>query len=370
MKKDYYEILGVPKGANAEEIKKAYRAKAKQHHPDMNPDNKKEAEAKFKEISEAYEVLMNPQKRQLYDQYGHDGVSQTFRGGGFSWDDFTHFDDLQDILGNLFGGGSVFEDFFGRTQRRAQRSRRGGDIHIILTVSLEDIVTRVRKKFKINRYEACLECSGKGGHDLMNCPQCGGRGQVRTQTRSFFGTFSSISTCPRCQGQGQVVKNPCAKCQGGGRIKRLRTIEIQIPQGIAHGQYIVLRGEGHYGLGGKGNIIVEFEEKPHEYFERRGYDLYIRMLIPYSVLINGGVLHIPGLNGKQEKVKIPKGSSSPEIVRSRGKGLPRPDGGHGDLYVELDLQPLKTRDRNLNKIIEGLKEYEGQPTPRRRGKQK
>ncbi len=369
MKRDYYEVLGVPKSATTEEIKKAYRAKAKQCHPDMNPDNKKEAEEKFKEVSEAYEVLMDAQKRQLYDQYGHGGVSQTFRGGGFSWDDFTHFDDLQDILGNLFGG-SIFDDFFGGAQRRTQRTRRGGDIHVILSVSLEDIVTRIKKKFSINRYEACQDCNGKGGHDTISCQQCGGRGQVRTQSRSFFGTFSSISTCPRCRGVGQVVKNPCVKCQGEGRIKRSRTIEIQIPQGIAHGQYIVLRGEGHYGSGGKGNIIVEFEEKPHEYFERRGYDLYIRMFIPYSILIGGGVLRIPGLNGKQETVKISKGSSAPEIVRGRGKGMPRPDGGRGDLYVELDLQPLKTRDRNLTKIIEGLKEYEGEPTPRRRGTQR
>ncbi len=366
MKKDYYETLGVPKNASTEEIKRAYRAKAKQCHPDMNPENKKEAEEKFKEVSEAYEVLMDNQKRRLYDQYGHDGVSQTFRGGGFSWDDFTHFDDLQDILGNLFGG-SIFDNFFGSTRRETQRTKRGGDIHVILRVTLEDIVTRAKKKFKINRNEACSNCNGRGGHDFINCSQCGGRGQVRTQSRSFFGTFSSISTCPRCQGRGQVVKNPCVKCRGRGKIKKLRTIEIQIPQGIAHGQYILLRGEGNYGLGGKGNIIVEFEEKPHDYFERRGYDLYIRMLTPYSILINGGVMHVPGLNGKQEKIKIPKGSSAPEIIRARGKGMPRPDGGRGDLYVELDLQPLKTINRDLNKIIEDLKGYEGEPTPRRRG---
>jgi molecular chaperone DnaJ len=369
MKRDYYEVLGIPKNASTDDIKRAYRKKAKQHHPDMNPDNKKEAEQKFKEVSEAYEVLMNPQKRQLYDQYGHDGVSQTFRGGGFTWDDFTHFDDLQDILGNLLGGGSLFEDFFGSTGRRPrQQTQRGGDIHVIIAVSLEEIVSQAKKQFKINRFEQCKACAGKGGSDIGTCPQCGGRGQVQTRSRSFFGTFTSVSTCPQCHGQGEIVKTPCTKCSGAGRIKYPRTIEITIPRGISTGQYIVLQGEGHYGRGGRGSIIVQFEEKLHEYFERRGDDLYLRILVPYSKLINGGAVAIPSLNAKQEKIKIPKGSSAPEIVRSRGKGMPRPTGGFGDLYVELNLKPLDTKDKDLSKVIEELKKYEGKPTPKRRNR--
>jgi molecular chaperone DnaJ len=368
MKKDYYDILGVARNASTEEVKKAYRAKAKQHHPDMNPNNKKEAEEKFREVSEAYEVLMDPQKRQLYDQYGHEGVSQTFKGGGFSWEDFHHFDDLQDILGNLFGG-SLFEDFFGfpgRTTR--QRAKRGGDIHIILKVSLEDIVASVKKQFKINRYEACSQCGGKGGTDTVTCPQCGGRGQVRTQSRSFFGTFTSVSPCPQCRGSGQIVKTPCPKCRGEGRIKNPRTIEIKVPRGVAHGQYIVLRGEGHFSQGGRGNIIVEFEEKPHEYFERQGYNLYVRVLVPYSKLMNGGVIQIPSLNAKKERVKIPKGSSAPEVIRVKGKGMPQPGGGYGDLFVELDLKPLETKDTNVNKLLDELKKYEGESVLRRRSR--
>ncbi|UCG91418.1 MAG: DnaJ domain-containing protein [candidate division WOR-3 bacterium] len=365
-KRDYYEVLGVPRNASTDEIKKAYRDKAKRHHPDMNPQNKKEAEEKFKEVSEAYEVLMDPQKKQLYDQYGHDGVSQTFKGGGFTWDDFHHFDDLQDILGNLFGG-SLFENFFGftgRTQR--QRAKRGGDIHVILSISLEDITGQIKKQFKINRNEACQQCNGQGGTDFSSCPQCGGQGQVRTQTQSFFGTFTSVSTCPRCRGSGQIIKTPCSKCGGEGRIKVPRTIEIKVPRGVGHKQYIVLRGEGHYGRGGKGNIIVEFEEKPHEYFERRGYDLYLRVFVPYSKLINGGSVDIPSLNNKKGKMKIPKGSSAPEIIRVRGKGMPQPGGGQGDLYVELNLQPLETTDKDLDKILDALKKYEGKPTPKKR----
>lgn len=363
MKKDYYEVLGIAKNASQSDIKQAYRNLAKKYHPDMNLDNKKEAEEKFKEISEAYEVLMDPKKKQLYDQYGHAGVSQTFRGGGFSWDDFTHFDDLQDVLGNLFGG-SIFEDLFGGSRRTTrQRARRGGDIHVILKVSLEDIVTAAKKKFTIHRYEMCSACNGIGGHDTMTCLQCAGRGQVQTQSRSIFGTFTSVSTCPKCFGKGQVVKNPCAECQGGGRIKKTRSIEIHIPQGVAHGQYIVLRGEGHFANGGKGNIIVEFEEKPHEYYERRRYDLYIRFQVPYSKLVNGGAINIPGLNGKQVTVKIPKGSGAPEIIRARGKGMPRPGGGRGDLYVELNLIPLKAKNKQVKEIVDELKKFEEKAGP-------
>lgn len=369
MKKDYYDVLGIGKSASPDDIKKAYRGKAKQYHPDMNRENKQEAAEKFKEVSEAYEVLIDPQKRQLYDQYGHDGVSQTFKGGGFTWDDFTHFDDLQDILGNLFGG-SIFEDVFGFTgrSRGQQRARKGGDIHVILKVSLEEIANSAKKQFKINRYEGCSACGGKGGTDFATCSQCGGRGQVRTQSRSFFGTFTSVSPCPSCKGSGQVIKTPCTKCGATGRTRKSRTIEIKTPRGVANGQYIVLRSEGHYGQGGKGSIIVQFEEKPHEYFERQGYNLYIRMFTPYSKLIGGGSIEVPSLNGKQERIKVSKGSSAPEIIRVKGKGMPRPDGGHGDLFVELDLKPLESTDRNLGKIIDELKRYEGEPTPRPRGK--
>ena len=367
MKKDYYETLGIAKNASSDEIKKAYRAKAKKHHPDMNLENKKEAEEKFKEISEAYEVLMDPQKKQLYDQYGHEGVSQTFRGGGFTWNDFTHFDDLEDVLGNIFGG-SLFEDFFGRTQRSTRRREQpGGDIHVVLSVTLEEILNSAKKQFKIGRFEQCTVCSGRGGHDFDRCPQCAGKGQVRTQARSMFGTFTSVSTCPACHGQGEIAKSHCTKCDGHGRIRMTKTIEINVPKGVANGQYIALRGEGHFGPGGNGNIIVEFEEKPHEYFERRGDDLYIRMLTPYSKIINGGTIDIPSLNGSQEKVKIPKNSAVPTIIRVKGKGMPRLTGGYGDLYVELNLRPIEGKDRNIAKIVEGLEPYEGGPTPRKRG---
>ncbi|MEO0162460.1 MAG: DnaJ C-terminal domain-containing protein, partial [candidate division WOR-3 bacterium] len=223
-----------------------------------------------------------------------------------------------------------------------------------------------KKQFKVNRYEYCSACAGKGGYDFAPCSQCGGRGQIRTTTRSFFGTFTSVSTCPKCHGSGELVKTPCAKCSGTGRIKVQRTVEIRIPKGVSNGQYIVLRGEGHYGPGGKGNIIVEFEEKPHEYYERRGDDLFIQVAVPYSTLISGGTVEIPGLNGTREVVKIPKGCGAPEIIKIRGKGMPKINGGTGDLYVEIGLKPLATYDRNFTKLIDELKKYEGEPVIKKR----
>ncbi len=365
-KRDYYEVLGVQKNASPEQIKKAYRDLAKKHHPDMNPDHKKEAEEKFKELSEAYEVLMDSNKRAMFDRYGHEGASQTFRGGGFSWDDFTHFDDLQDILGNLFGG-SIFDGFFGGSGGRADPQRKkGGDIHVILRVSLEEIVASDKKQFKVNRYEACEACAGLGGTDAQPCPQCRGQGRVKAQTRSILGTFTTIQPCPQCQGRGSTYKNACTKCGSIGYHKITRTIEIKIPAGIGHGQYIVLRGEGHYGAAGRGNIIVQFEEKPHEFFERQAENLFIRVQAPYSKLVSGGSIEIPGLNGEKEKVNIPKGSNAPRLIRVKGKGMPKPDGGRGDLFVEIGLKPLQSSDKTLSSILEQLKKYEGPVTPVKR----
>ncbi|MEO0225730.1 MAG: molecular chaperone DnaJ [candidate division WOR-3 bacterium] len=358
MKKDYYEILGVPKGASEEEIKKAYRNLAKKYHPDLNPDNKKEAEEKFKEISEAYEVLMDPEKRRLYDQYGHEGVSQTFRTGGFTWEDFTHFTDLEDILGDFFGG-SIFNSFFGRPTRRAT-SKRGGDIHLKLRVSLEEIYSGGLKTFKIDRYERCEECQGKGGTGEVTCVQCAGSGQIRTQTRSLFGFVTNIIPCPRCEGRGQIIKNPCRKCGGARRIKKTRTFEIKVPIGVASGQYISLRNEGHWNIGGKGDVIVEFEEKEHPIFTRDNDRLIAQLFVPYSALVLGGEVEIETLGGR-EKIKIPGGTQSGEIIRVRGRGMPRLGGGKGDLILEIIAQTLDKNNGKVKKILEDLMPFENKP---------
>jgi molecular chaperone DnaJ len=282
-------------------------------------------------------------------------------------DDFTHFDDLQDILGNLFGGGSIFGDLFGFQGRSgAGRTRRGGDIHVVMRVSLEEIAGSAAKQFKINRTEPCAACSGQGGFDHVDCTQCHGQGRVQTQTRSILGTFTSVQVCERCEGRGRLPKTPCVKCGSHGKIKATRTIEIRVPVGVAQGQYIVLQGEGNYERGGKGNILVEFEEKPHEFFERQGDNLFIRIQVPYSRLVAGGSIEIPGLNGGKEKINVPKGSGAPRLVRVKGKGMPRAAGGHGDLFVEVDLKPVQSPDKNLTSLLEQLKKYEGPVTPQKR----
>lgn len=355
MKKDYYETLGVSRNASDEEIKKAYRSLAKKHHPDMNPDNKKEAEERFKEISEAYEVLMDTEKRRLYDQYGHDGVSQTFRSGGFTWEDFTHFTDLEDILGDFFGG-SIFDSFFGRqTQRTA--SRRGGNIHMRLRVTLEDIYSSSLKTFKLDRYEKCDECHGKGGTGDVACIQCSGRGQVRTQSRSIFGVVTNVSICPRCRGSGSIIKNPCAKCHGEKRIKKSRTFEIRVPAGVSTGQYISLRSEGNWNTDGGGDVIVEFEEKEHPVFIRDHDNLIAQALVPYSKLVMGGEVEIETLSGR-EKIKIPQGMQAGDLLKLKGKGMPRLTGGRGDLLLELEAHTLKKSNGKVKKILEELIPFE------------
>ncbi len=355
MKRDYYEVLGVSRNASEEEIKKAYRNLAKKYHPDMNPNNKKEAEEKFKELSEAYEVLMTTEKRRLYDQYGHDGVSQTFRTGGFTWDDFTHFTDLEDILGDFLGG-TIFDSFFGRQGRRTA-SRRGGNIHIQLRVTLEEIFDSQKKTFKIDRYERCDECKGKGGSGEVGCVQCGGRGQVRTQTRSIFGMVTNISTCPRCQGTGSIVKEPCKKCRGQGRIKKTRTFEIKVPAGVSSGQYISLRNEGHWNVEGSGDVIVEFAEKEHSIFTRVHDNLIAQALIPYSKLVLGGEVEIATLTAT-EKIKIPQGSQGGDIIKLKGKGMPKIGGGRGDMFLELEAHTLKKSNGKVKKILDELTAYE------------
>jgi molecular chaperone DnaJ len=191
-------------------------------------------------------------------------------------------------------------------------------------------------------------------------------GTGKAQNRSIIGTFTIVKVCDRCEGKGHVVKTQCVKCGARGKIKAARTIEIRVPAGVAHGQYIVLQGEGNYDLGGKGNIIVQFEEKPHEYFERQGDNLYLRVQAPYSKLVAGGSIEIPGLNGGKEKITIPKASGAPRVIRVKGKGMPRSGGGHGDLFVEVGLKPLQSGDKSLTSLLDQLKKYEGPAAPQKR----
>lgn len=372
-KRDYYEILGVSKNATADEIKTAYRRLAKQYHPDMNPQNKSQAEEKFKELSEAYEVLIDPKKKELYDQYGHAGVSQQFSPGGFQWQDFSHAEDLRDIFGDFdlssifrgFGGGSIFDLFTGQQETRPTKVK-GRDIHVRLRLTLEEIAEGTSKEISFSRYEKCEECKGIGGTNTIACPTCHGKGEKRHVSRSMFGQFVQISTCPECQGQGQVIKNKCSKCVGEGRVRVERTIKVTIPSGVSSGNFMQLRGEGHYGPGGRGNVIIEIEEKEHPLFVRSGDNIIVEVPIPITTAILGGETEIPTLDGKK-KIKINSGTQSGEIIRVKGAGIKRLNGGRGDELVKITVhipKHLSNQEKNLLKEWERI-QTETVPHPRK-----
>ncbi|MEO0072950.1 MAG: molecular chaperone DnaJ [candidate division WOR-3 bacterium] len=374
-KRDYYEILGVSRNATTEEIKSAYRRLAKQYHPDMNPQNKKEAEEKFKELSEAYEVLVDPEKRKLYDMYGHEGVSSRFSPGGFQWRDFTHAEDLRDIFGDIFDfsrifddlrEGSIFDLFTNRTTSRTTSRSRGRDIHVRLFLSLEEIAEGATKEITFSRYERCDTCRGIGGSEYTTCPVCRGSGQHRQVSRSVFGQFIQITTCPECGGEGKVIRNKCPRCQGEGRVRVERTLRVNIPAGVTTGNYISLRGEGHYGPGGKGNVIIEIAEKEHPLFLRQGDDIVVEVPISVTTAVLGGEIEVPTLQGSR-KVKIPAGVQHGEVIRVKNLGLKRTSGGRGDLLVRIAIhvpKTISTTEKNLYKELEKLR-TETIPGPRK-----
>ncbi len=353
-KKDYYEILGVSRNATQEEIKEAYRRLARKYHPDMNPDNREEAREKFKEISEAYEVLSDPEKRRLYDMYGHEGVSRQFGPQGFTWEHFTHFDDLKDIfsdLGDFFGRG-FFEEFFGI--KRPRRTRQaGGNIRIRISLSLEEIANGTKKEIMIQRWEKCNACNGEGG-EVAVCPLCHGRGEVKKVSRSFFGQFVQVSTCPECYGTGRKVVKRCPVCGGEGRIKIKKRIVLDIPAGVSNGNYMTLRNEGHWGRDGRGDIIVEFEEKPHSLFKRRGDDVMVTVPVSFAKAVLGGEIEVPTLNGNK-KIKIPPGTQSGTIFRLKNMGIKHLErGGRGDELVKIVVHVPNNLSKREKEIIKEL----------------
>ncbi len=373
-KRDYYEVLGISKNSSADEIKQAYRRLAKQYHPDMNPDDRKGAEEKFKELSEAYEVLIDPKKKELYDQYGHEGVSQRFSPGGFQWQDFSHADDLKDIFGDFdlssifrgFGGSSIFDLFTGGSEVTRSRKARGRDIHVRLRLTLEEIAEGTTKEISFSRYEKCDECKGVGGTGKVTCSACQGRGEKKHVTRSVFGQFVQITACSECQGEGQVIKNKCSKCNGDGRMRVERTIKVNIPSGVSTGNYIPLRGEGHFGPGGYGNVIIEMEEKEHDLFLRSGDNIVFELPISVTTASLGGETEIPTLNGRK-KIKIPSGIQSNEIIRVKGAGIKRLNGGRGDELVQVAVhipKHLSNQEKTLLNEWEKIRS-ESIPQPRK-----
>ncbi len=324
-KRDYYEVLGVEKSSDEATIKKAYRKLAMQFHPDKNPDNK-EAEEKFKEASEAYEILSDPDKRQRYDQYGHAGVEGQFGGGGFNWDNFSHFEDISDLFG---GGGfsSIFDTIFGGGfggGGRGRSSNRGEDLQIELSLSLKEIAGGAEKKIKIGVKTPCESCNGTGSADgnTETCTQCHGTGQVRRVVQSLFGQMQTASECPSCRGEGKIVKNKCTKCYGEGRIGKVQELNVKIPAGVEEGQYIRLRGQGNVGArgGARGDILVMIHEKQDDVFERSGNDIVLELPISVSQAVLGDEVIVPTISGSA-KMKIPAGSQSGRIFRLKGQGI-------------------------------------------------
>ncbi|MFQ5630387.1 MAG: molecular chaperone DnaJ [bacterium] len=334
-KRDYYEILGLSREASDDDVKKAYRKLAMEYHPDRNPGDKG-AEEKFKEASEAYEVLKDSQKRQRYDTYGHAGMK-----GGF--DSFSGFDfDLSDALRTFMSEG-VFGDFFGmggRGQSRGNRRPRGADLQLRVALTLEEIATGVTKKFKLRKQVKCETCTGSGGRQgsqPVACPACGGTGEIRNVSRSFFGQFINVSMCSRCHGEGRVIKDVCLACQGDGIVKGETTIEVTIPAGVSSGNYITIRNEGNAGPrgGAPGDAIVFIEEKEHNFFQRHGDDILYDLIASFPQLALGDKVEIPTLKGKAE-LDIAPGTQVGKILRMRGKGIPHLKGhGSGDQLVRI-----------------------------------
>ncbi len=345
-KRDYYEILGVQKNASIDDVKKAYRKLAMQFHPDRNPGNK-QAEEKFKDATEAYEVLSDQDKRSRYDRFGHEGVRQ---GADFhDWTN-TNANDIFSVFNDIFGGGfggSIFDDILAGGTRASSRGgssagERGSDLKISVKLTLEEIASGVEKKIKIKRQEKCPTCSGSGakaGSGLSTCPTCGGSGEIRKAARTMFGQFVNIVQCSACGGMGKIIKEPCPTCSGAGRVNGEATVKVKIPPGVSEGNYLTLRGEGNTGRRGgpSGDLIVLIEEAPHQHFKRDGDDVIYELDLSFPEAALGSEVEVPTLIGRA-KLKIEPGVQSGKILRMREKGLPRLNSyGRGDELVTINI---------------------------------
>jgi molecular chaperone DnaJ len=347
-KRDYYEVLGVSRGASEPEIKSAYRRLALQHHPDRNPNSKETSEEKFKEITEAYSVLADPQKRAAYDRFGHDA----FRAGGFQPDfSSTIFTDFADIFGDFFG----FGDVFGQTRGRRSRAQRGADLRYDLEISFDEAANGLDTRIKIPRWETCPACAGRGarkGSEPVACPQCHGRGNVRSQQ----GFFTITRTCPDCDGVGRVITEPCPECRGEGRVREEKVLALKIPAGVDDGTRLRVGGEGEAGVNGgpPGDLYVVLKVREHPFFERRGSDLFCTIPISIAQAALGADIKVPVLKG-EEKLRIPEGTQSGSVFRLPKKGFPSLDGqGRGDLYVTVHVVIPRRLTREQRRMFETL----------------
>ncbi len=365
-KRDYYEVLGVDKNATPEELKKAYRKLALQYHPDRNPGDK-EAEEKFKEAAEAYDVLSNPDKKARYDQFGMAGMEGAYGQGGMNMNDI--FSNLGDLFGDLFGGGfrTGFTGF-GGGGGAARRVLRGTNLRIKVKLTLEEIERGCEKKIKVSKYVPCKTCNGSGARDgkTETCPHCHGTGVVVETKRTMLGMMQTQSACPQCGGEGRIVKDKCHDCHGDGIVKSEEIITINIPAGVQDGMQLAMQGQGNAAPRGgiAGDLLVLIEEQPHDLFERQDANLYYNAFITFSEAALGSTVEIPTLGGKV-KIKIDPGTPSGRVVRLRGKGLPVVNGyGRGDLLVCLNVWVPKNLNKEEKKTLEDLQKHDNfQPNP-------
>jgi len=344
-KRDYYEVLGLDKGADEQSIKKAYRKMAMKYHPDKNPGDK-QAEENFKELNEAYEVLGDANKRARYDQFGHAGVNGNGQGGfeGFSGGGFGGFDDIFGDIFDMFGGGFS-------NGRKKSGPQKGSDLKYELSISFDEAAFGVEKEISISRHEKCGECHGSGatpGTSQKNCSKCNGSGEVRYAQRTPLGQFVNVKTCDVCHGEGSITENPCKECKGTGKILKNKKIDIKIPAGVDTGSVIPLRGEGEPGLKGgpSGDLYIVVRVRPHEIFQRDGNDILCEIPITFVQATLGDELVVPSLDGRI-KYKIPEGTQSGTVFRIKAKGIPNLKGyGRGDLYVKVVVEiPKKLNDK-------------------------
>ena len=376
-KRDYYEVLGLKKGAGEDEIKKAYRKLAKENHPDMNPGDKN-AEARFKEIGEAYEVLSDPEKRTCYDQFGFAGVDPSYGagagagggggfGGGFSG--FDGFGDLGDIFESFFGGGG------GGARRSANGPRRGENVRASADLSFEEAAFGSTKEVPISRIENCPECGGSGcqkGTTPEVCKRCSGTGTVRSQVRTAFGVMSSSSPCPDCSGAGKIIHSPCPKCRGKGAVRKNTTAKVEFPAGIDDGQTLSVRGIGHRGVNGgsAGDLLVTVSVLPHSQFERDGFNVYYDMPITITQAALGDSVEVPTLDGKV-KYTIPEGTQTGTVFRLRGKGIQRLNAsGRGDQFVKVRVETPMNLTSEQKELLRKLGETFGEEGRKKTRKKK
>lgn len=371
-KRDFYEILGVTKSSSADEIKKAYRKVAMQFHPDRNPGNK-EAEEKFKEAAESYEILSDQEKRAQYDRYGHAGMNA--RGGGFGGGQGMNMDDIFSNFGDIFGEDNMFGSFFGGGRQRSSggkaRGTRGSNLRIKLKMNYEEIAKGANKTVKVKKYTGCANCSGSGAKDkssVQSCGTCGGSGQVRKVTSTFLGQMQTVGTCPTCSGEGSTITSKCTACKGEGRVYTEETMSIDIPAGVQEGMQLSLGGKGNAGErgGSSGDLIVLIEEEHHLELQRDNLNVIYDMFISFPEAVFGANPEVPTIDGRA-KIKIPPGTQGGKIFRLKGKGFPAINSNErGDQLIHINVWTPQDISKDEKEAIEKFRESANfQPKPDR-----